>query len=179
MEQALLDLWKDDPQRKRQHGVAMFDIDRFGRALERHGAVACDCVLSAFAGLLGDSLRQNRGYDVLARYDGQRFVILLGDTGVLEVVSAAERIRETISESVFKLDGKDLELTASCGVTDVRRSDTVERLFERLTKTTRAAKKAGRNQTFADESNQPREVSRRDHDVRGREISVSLTDARK
>ncbi len=173
LERLFEELWRDDPNRVRQISCAMVDLDRFARLLERFGAVACDRLLASFASLLEEMIRGDRGMDVVARFDGQRFVAFLADTGPRGAMSAIERIRQKIAESTFELNGDEFEMTISCGVTEVLNDDTTDTLFQRLHRTVRAAKKQGRNRTCLDEGSGAEAVDPPEFEVQGQVIRVT------
>ncbi|MGC4001870.1 MAG: diguanylate cyclase [Pirellulales bacterium] len=100
-------------------------------------------------------LRKNRGCDLSTRLSGQRYLVLLADTGPRGANSAAERIRQTIECSYFDHPLGRIQLQASVGVTDVRKNDSVETLLDRLARCMSTAKKAGRNCTSLDEGTGP------------------------
>ena len=75
----------------------MFDIDHFKRVNDTHGHPAGDQVLQALAACF----RQNtRGIDVVGRYGGEEFILLLPETLLPEAVQIAERLRLSIAELV-------------------------------------------------------------------------------
>ncbi len=173
LERLFEDLWRDDPNRVRQISCAMIDLDRFARLLERFGAVACDKLLASFASFFEELVQGDRGQDVVARFDGQRFVAFLADTGPRAATSTIEHIRQTIAESTFELGGDEFELTVSCGVTEVLNDDTTDTLYQRLRRAVRAAKKQGRNRTCLDEGTGAEAVDPPEFDFHGRVIRVS------
>ncbi len=173
LERLFDDLWRDDPNRVCQISCAMIDIDRFARLLERFGAVACDKLLASFASFFEEMVQGDRGQDVVARFDGQRFVTFMADTGPRAATSTIEQIRQTIAESTFELGGDEFELTISCGVTEVLNDDTTDTLYQRLRRAVRAAKKQGRNRTCLDEGTGPEAVDPPEFEVTGRIIRVS------
>ena len=174
LEKVFYDLWQEDPNRIRQISCGMIDLDRYGRLLEEHGAIGTDRLLRAFSALLSDLMREDRGFDVAARFDGQRFFTYFSDTGPQNATSAMERIRQTIEATTFDLDGADIDLTVSCGVTEVQANDTTEMLYERLLATVREVKKQGRNRTFLDEGDGPEEVHPPEYEVSAKIIRVGV-----
>ena len=173
LERVLDDLWRDDPSRLRQASCAMIDIDRLSRLLERFGAIACDRLLASIGKMIDEMVRDNRGTDVVARYDGQRFVVIMIDTGPRAQTSAMERIRKTIAESTFELNGDEFELTVSCGATEVLNDDTTDSLYQRMRRTVRCAKKQGRNRTCLDEGHGAMAVDPPEFEVKGRQVHVA------
>lgn len=86
--------------------VLMIDIDRFKALNDRHGHLAGDEVLKAVSRMLQQEMR---AYDLVGRFGGEEFVLLLPGVGAGEVGAVAERIRDRISRltvSVVGLDGE-------------------------------------------------------------------------
>jgi diguanylate cyclase len=173
IEAVFYEWWRDDPGRIRLASVAMLDLDRFGRVNELYGAIVGDRLLRGFAQLLQDLVRKDRGFDVIGRLSGQRFVVFFGDTGPRAATSAIERIRQTICATSFEHGDAEIQMTVSCGVTEVTVIDSTMALFERLRKTMREAKKAGRNGSCLDEGTGPAAVEPPTFEVKGRIVRLS------
>jgi diguanylate cyclase (GGDEF)-like protein len=99
-------------------GVLLLDLDLFKRINDRHGHLAGDAVLRAVA----DAIRHSvRGHDMVGRYGGEEFAVVLPGLGRADVAQTAERIREAIASltvTVIDLDGRQRTiggLTASVG----------------------------------------------------------------
>ena len=95
--------------------AAMFlDLDDFKRINDQHGHLVGSHLLMELAAVILASVRDT---DVVARYGGDEFVVILPETGTEEAVLVAERVREKIAAHVFT-GGRRLELvlTASFGV---------------------------------------------------------------
>ncbi len=165
--------WRDDPNRKRQLSLILVDIDRFSKINERYGALNGDLLIGGFGKLIDDCLRKNRGFDLVARCEGQRFALFTGDTGPQNATSCIERVRQTLEASTFELEDQKIELTASCGVTEVNEKDTSDSVFDRLKKTVREAKRAGRNCTFLDSGEGPTAVKPPEYNVQPQTIRIS------
>ena len=172
MERVLYEWWRDDPSRIRQASVAMLDLDRFGRLNEQHGVTVGDRVLQGFAELLQELIGKDREFDLLCRFSGQRFVVFFGDTGPRAATNTIERIRQTIEVASFEYDGAEIQVTVSCGVTEVTVGDSTTTLFERLRKTMREAKKAGCNGTCLDDGVGPGPVEPPTFEVKDRIVRL-------
>ncbi len=150
--------WHDDPQRLRLVSCALVDVDRFSRLNDRLGHRAGDRLLHAISALVGDGIRTDRGFDRLARFSGQQFLLFFGDTGPRNAVSAVERIRQSLEAVTLDYEGNELDVAISAGVTLVLREDTIETFFARLQLALLDAKKQGRNRTAIDDSEGPETI---------------------
>lgn len=123
--------------------VVMADIDHFKKINDEHGHQAGDEILKKIAGMLTTSCRE---LDVVGRYGGEEFIMLLPGTGVGDAQSMAERVRRTIEARVFSSrDGGRHAVTVSLGVAGLSVLDTVEDLIRRADEALYEAKRAGRN----------------------------------
>jgi diguanylate cyclase (GGDEF)-like protein len=95
--------------------VLMVDLDNFTAVNDMEGRETGDIVLKSAAKTLA---RCCRGEDVVARYEGTRFaVILLGATDYV-AAAAAQRLCDTLANSWPTIEGKTIHITASVGVAD-------------------------------------------------------------
>jgi diguanylate cyclase (GGDEF)-like protein len=123
--------------------VIMLDIDYFKRINDRYGHYAGDLVLADVAARVQAKMRDP---DLLGRYGGEEFIIILPETQISDAQSMAERIRASIDNAPVEVSGNVLHITISLGVVECSRDtksfqDLVSRADERLYK----AKRAGRN----------------------------------
>lgn len=131
--------------------VIMLDIDYFKAINDRHGHWIGDRVLQAVAANLQNNLRQS---DVLARYGGEKFVILMPETAQSQAWNGAERLRRVIAESSGHGKTSELGLTASLGITSWVPTSAgifpnIDELIQQADHALHQAKRAGRNQTLA------------------------------
>lgn len=124
-------------------GCIMLDLDHFKRVNDTKGHLAGDHVLKGVAHRLKESVRP---YDVIGRYGGEEFVVLLPDTNFEQSLVVAERIRISMSCSPFGFEGDQIPITVSLGVScsnenDHGLNDLLKRADEGLYK----AKAAGRD----------------------------------
>jgi len=123
--------------------VVMADIDHFKRVNDALGHGAGDIVLKDVAHRLKNGLRQT---DIVGRYGGEEFALLLPDTAPEQAREVVERLRLSIAASPIDADGRAVNVTVSFGVAN--RSAAGEDLDQLLTLADRAlyrAKEAGRN----------------------------------
>jgi len=122
------------------------DLDHFKSINDTHGHQAGDIVLKEVAHRLADIMRTT---DVLARFGGEEFVILLANTDRTVAYEIAERIRKTIAEMPFHVTSRGtLTITMSIGLAMIDpRSDinTTKQLLSAADQAVYAAKIAGRN----------------------------------
>ena len=103
--------------------LILTDIDHFKKFNDTYGHQIGDFILREFCATMKAILRQ---YDILARYGGEEFVIILPSTDEQGAYTAAEKLREEIDSTVFKLDGEEYHVTASFGVVTINPADEEE-----------------------------------------------------
>jgi diguanylate cyclase (GGDEF)-like protein len=125
---------------KQPVAVLLIDLDHFKRVNDTYGHLVGDQVLSAVAYCVKNDLRE---YDMVGRFGGEEFVLLLDNADLYAAVAAATRLRESISELVI---GEDIHVTASIGVAHSAHANaTLDALLERADVALYEAKSAGRN----------------------------------
>ena len=124
--------------------LILVDIDYFKEINDCYGHLAGDSVLFQLAAVLRKSIRD---IDILFRYAGDEFVILLPGTGHEEVMVAARRIREMVNGYPFSHHGMTHQVTISMGVAHgpIPGVTTTERFFEMADQALYSAKRKGRN----------------------------------
>lgn len=130
----------------------IFDLDHFKRINDTFGHLAGDRVLVRTAQLARDLLREG---DVILRYGGEEFVIVLPGAGLQDARNVAERVRFAISQAEIPIGGdQTLKVTASIGVcsTNGKQPISAEALISAADQRLYAAKASGRNRVIADES---------------------------
>ncbi len=131
----------------RQLSLMLIDIDFFKDFNDRYGHWEGDFVLKKIADVISRSIRD---IDMAFRYGGEEFTILLPETAYDEAIVVAERIRKSVSETVFHpftLDG-ELEIvkkTVSIGITELNPYDDMKSFVVRADNAMYQAKKSGRN----------------------------------
>jgi len=125
----------------------MTDIDRFKLVNDTHGHGVGDLVIQAVAKVLKTSMRD---VDVLCRYGGEEFCIILRGLTLAQAMAVADRIRERVEREVGPsiTEVPNMRVTSSFGVAQLGMGDarTLSRLIERADQGLYAAKEAGRNQ---------------------------------
>jgi len=118
--------------------VAIIDIDHFKQINDNHGHLFGDKVLCQLAQLLQNQMRND---DLLARWGGEEFVVVLPNTTLADAVELTERLRLYIA--MQNIQG--MELTISLGVAQYRLEDTAHSLLDRADQALYSAKSGGRN----------------------------------
>ncbi len=126
--------------------VLIWDLDHFKTINDTYGHRAGDKVLQQVAKTFGSRLRAT---DVLARFGGEEFVMLLVGTDADIARVVAEKLRKSVEEQRFHFHDKPVVVTASCGITQLREADTAEAVFDRADAALYRAKKGGRNLCIA------------------------------
>jgi diguanylate cyclase (GGDEF)-like protein len=133
-----------DAQRDRKPLAALLlDLDHFKSLNDNHGHLAGDEVLTGFANDLRSCLRQS---DIICRWGGEEFIILLKDTNSDTAHTVAEKIRLLAEQHHYSFSGTPLQVTVSLGLTEWLSSDTLHSLIARADRALYRAKQAGRNQ---------------------------------
>ena len=122
--------------------LIVLDIDRFKDINDRYGHIIGDCALRAVANTAGSCIRDG---DLLFRYGGEEFVVLMRETDLAGARLLAERIRENIQNTPCQCSGANIDLTVSAGVSAYRREDSPLSLFARADQALYRAKQEGRN----------------------------------
>jgi diguanylate cyclase (GGDEF)-like protein len=120
--------------------LMMIDVDGFKSFNDHYGHIAGDRVLSAVASALRKHLRPT---DLIARYGGDEFAVLLPGSRVNRVQKTAERLQDRLGR--FSLQDLHAPVTISVGITEACRDDDLHSLMERADAAMYDAKIAGRD----------------------------------
>ncbi len=122
--------------------ILEIDIDHFKDINDTYGHDIGDQMLIAVADCL---LTSTRSQDLVSRWGGEEFLILLPDTNLQGGSIAAEKIRSRVAEEVFKSNGHQLRLTLSCGVAEYKQGQTIDMCIKDADTALYQAKNQGRN----------------------------------
>ncbi|EGM68293.1 sensor domain-containing diguanylate cyclase [Shewanella sp. HN-41] len=123
--------------------ILLLDIDHFKKVNDNYGHSIGDLVLKTVCNLLRGQLKEQ---DVLCRWGGEEFLILVPEMDLSRAAEFAEQICRTISQRELKVNGVHISITASIGVAESQEQEPVEDLIKRADLALYQAKEAGRNQ---------------------------------
>jgi diguanylate cyclase (GGDEF)-like protein len=130
-------------------GAVFIDIDRFKQINDRLGHEAGDLVLKETARRIDGARRSE---DLLCRYGGEEFVLLLPHADLAQTAMFAERVRAAVGSTPVDIRGTPLEVTVSVGVSCCRFGDPVETLLRRADEAMYRAKEKGRNRVESEDA---------------------------
>ena len=124
-------------------GVLMFDLDHFKVVNDTHGHLVGDRVLKAVAKTCRRVIREG---DVLIRYGGEEFLVLLPGAGAADLTDLGERVRRAIGETTVQEGDRRIAITVSLGGTTYSDAiDSSQALIARADAALYDAKESGRN----------------------------------
>jgi diguanylate cyclase (GGDEF)-like protein len=125
----------------------LIDIDNFKPVNDRLGHLAGDSVIRQVAATLRRTLRKA---DIVCRWGGEEFLVVVKDTADPGGRQLAEKIREAVATAQFGYKDDTIAVTVSIGIAVHREGETADQLIARADQALYAAKAAGRNAVHAD-----------------------------
>ncbi len=122
--------------------VIMLDIDHFKHINDKYGHLAGDAVLKGVGSCLTECIRRS---DIVFRYGGEEFAVILNTTDIDGANFLANRIRVAIEKRNFEYDGLKVNITISAGVALLEKDYEARDLIDAADRALYQAKKAGRN----------------------------------
>ncbi len=123
--------------------LALIDIDNFKRINDTYGHATGDQALVEFTRIFKTHIRE---IDLLARFGGDEFVMLLPEIDPQLAYFVLERVRLELSRQAIHLDGQQMSVTVSVGIAGLATEhDSLDSLLDRADKALYQAKKGGRN----------------------------------
>lgn len=129
-------------RRKESLSAILFDLDKFKKINDEYGHQAGDYVLKIFANTVREEIRDS---DILCRWGGDEFFLILSDCNIGQAELIAKKIREKLEKTPIPYNGQKIELTTSMGVTEMGLEDDMESFFKRIDEALYEAKEKGRN----------------------------------
>jgi two-component system cell cycle response regulator len=123
--------------------LLLLDLDYFKNYNDSYGHLEGDKVLVRFSQIIKSCLRAN---DSAYRYGGEEFTVILPETGGEEARTVAQRIRAALEAERFSpVDGADVTVTISIGVTEYHHKEELSSFIQRADKAMYLSKQEGRN----------------------------------
>ena len=129
--------------------VALTDVDNFKQLNDRYGHLTGDDVLKYLVELMHRSMRSS---DIVARFGGEEFVVLLPDTGINEAVELVQRLQRELTKNFYLANQDRLVVTFSAGVALWHLGECDSDVIERADSAMYRAKLAGKNRTLSAET---------------------------
>lgn len=134
-------------RKRRPLALALLDIDHFKEVNDNFGHQVGDVILREMVQLLRERLRS---YDSLGHYGGEEFLLILPETTPGQAFLVCDRLRRTVAEEEFLINGHSHRITVSLGVTGKGEEESPSRegLIAKADRYLYQAKEAGRNRTI-------------------------------
>lgn len=132
--------------------LIMSDLDFFKKINDTYGHMVGDLVLRHVAGRIQAATRD---FDLIGRFGGEEFVIIMMDTDLELGEAIAERIREGVMKAPFHVKQFNIPVTLSLGVAMLRQGENKESLLERADAAMYEAKRSGRNRVMVASDSYP------------------------
>ncbi len=133
---------------RRPLAAAMVDVDRFKAVNDQHFHTVGDAVLQQVAHLLVDGVRDS---DLVGRYGGDEFVVLLPEVAATGAAALCERVRHAVAAHHWEELAPGLEVTVTIGIAEAAWGESAEDLLHRADQRLYLAKSLGRNQVAVGE----------------------------
>lgn len=130
----------------RPMSMILFDLDHFKAVNDTYGHDTGDQVLIRIAGIVQNSIRKT---DIIARWGGEEFIVLLPDSMIDEACIAAEKIRSAVEQAPYSNVGK---ITVSLGVAEYQAGEFLHDWIKRTDVEMYKAKNGGRNRISCDKA---------------------------
>jgi diguanylate cyclase (GGDEF)-like protein len=124
--------------------LAIFDFDFFKAINDTYGHAAGDQILIKITEIVKNSIRDS---DLLFRWGGEEFLILLKNCPLVDAVATMDKIRSTINKTIFYFEDNPITITISAGVTNNNGSENIDVIIKRADALLYEAKRKGRDRT--------------------------------
>ena len=120
---------KDIQREQRNLSLILFDIDHFKKLNDTYGHLAGDCMVQK---VVETTIHAIRGNDIICRWGGDEFLIILKECRLKHAMATAEKIRKEVKTRHALYQEKPIYATISLGVTEYARGDTKDSLLNRV-----------------------------------------------
>jgi diguanylate cyclase (GGDEF)-like protein len=127
---------------KKPFGVMVLDIDHFKKINDAYGHLVGDVALKSIARCVQDNLRPQ---DLMVRYGGEEFAVLLAEANLEDATMVAERLRSKVEGNEIRLREIEIRATLSIGITMTQNTDDLDHLIHEADQALYQAKQRGRN----------------------------------
>ncbi len=138
--------------------ILLLDLDRFKKVNDRYGHDCGDSVLREFGEILVDSARET---DIVGRYGGEEFLMVLPNTDGIKAAIVGERIRKMTEDHLFRYQDQIVRVTVSAGIASVPANRDIreeEQFVRAADDALYRAKEAGRNKVIVDRASMPSKI---------------------
>jgi len=149
-------------KRSMRYGTALsliiLDLDRFKKINDRYGHEAGDAVLKKFGEILVDNARE---IDIVGRYGGEEFLMVLPNTDGIKAAIVGERVRKATEDYLFPVQDQIVRVTTSAGISSIPANREVreeEQFLRAADEALYRAKEAGRNKVIVDRASMPSKI---------------------
>ena len=126
--------------------IALLDMDDFKQLNDTHGHGAGDEALIHVVKIIKETLRS---MDVIGRFGGEEFLVVLPDTPLAEAAGVVSRLQKELTKRIFVYNSQRLFITFSAGIAQCAPNEIPEAVLKRADSALYQAKKMGKNRTFA------------------------------
>lgn len=130
--------WLED----KDFSMIIFDIDFFKKINDTYGHYVGDCILKELSILISKEISKD---DILGRFGGEEFLLLIDDTSSVNIIKIANRVRKVVEREIFEIDEHKISVTISMGCTVCIYDEKFETVYKRADEALYEAKKTGRN----------------------------------
>jgi diguanylate cyclase (GGDEF)-like protein len=127
--------------------ILLVDIDYFKQVNDVNGHACGDKVLVETGQLMKNQIRQQ---DLLARWGGEEFIMMIVETKIEQAQQIAEKIRLGIYQNIVEFEGQDIRISVTIGVSQINPAEKLDDCINRADNNLYLGKKDGRNNVAAD-----------------------------
>lgn len=146
---AIMEMIEQEFSRASRHqratSIIMADLDYFKKVNETHGFNTGDDVLVEVSRVLKGCLRNE---DICSRWGGEEFLVLLPETSLDGALAVANKIRESVAMTEFKVNRPGIQITISLGVCEYNADQNIFEAISRADQALHQAKIGGRNRAI-------------------------------